>query len=227
LSVKVDVGDREPHRSMSPADAPQEPQPDPDASAERRRETVDRFVSFWGTMASSWGINRAMAKVHALLYCAGRPLNTDQIMERLDISRGSASMNLRALVDWGLAEKEKVEGSRKDHYRAETDVWRATARIIEERERREVRPVQEQLRTLADHLVPDGQSLADRPTADRALHRRIHAVVDLIEVFEEVSAALLPLVRRRDEELIRRLSALAASLSAVEEAPSDPPSTNS
>jgi DNA-binding transcriptional regulator GbsR (MarR family) len=194
--------------SSSPPDAPTD---DP-ASSPRTEAATDRFVEFWGEMASNWGINRTMARVYALLYCAARPLNTDDIMERLQISRGSANMNLRSLVDWDIVEKTTVEGSRKDHYVAETDVWQVTARIIEERERREVRPVKEQLQTVADTLVPDDAAPEDRPEADRQLHDRLQNLIELMEMFEAVSEALLPLVKNRNETLIRQLIAAAQAL---------------
>lgn len=188
------------------------PSEDDATPSPRHEEAVDRFVEFWGQMASDWGINRTMARVYALLYCAARPLNTDDIMERLQISRGSANMNLRSLVDWDIVEKTTVSGSRKDHYVAETDVWKVTARIIEERERREVRPVREQLKAVAEGLVPDGETLEDRPEADQKLHRRLRNLIELMEMFEGMSEALLPLVKNRNEELIRRLIAVVQSL---------------
>lgn len=163
-------------------------------------------------MASSWGINRTMAQVYALLYCAERPRTTDQIMERLQISRGSANMNLRALVDWDLAEKTAVPDSRKDHYVAEKDVWTVTARIIEKRERQEVRPVRERLQDVADHLVPEGEELDNRPEADQQLYDRLSQLVKLIDMFEHVTEALLPLVKTENEPLLRRLVQLAESL---------------
>ncbi|PSQ95174.1 MAG: hypothetical protein BRD55_11685 [Bacteroidetes bacterium SW_9_63_38] len=182
------------------------------APSARHREAVDRFVAFWGDMASSWGINRTMAQVYALLYCAERPRTTDQIMERLQISRGSANMNLRALVDWDLAEKTAVPDSRKDHYVAEKDVWTVTARIIEKRERQEVRPVRERLQDVADHLVPEGEELDNRPEADQQLYDRLSQLVKLIDMFEHVTEALLPLVKTENEPLLRRLVQLAESL---------------
>jgi DNA-binding transcriptional regulator GbsR (MarR family) len=178
----------------------------------RYDEAVDRFVAFWGDMATNWGINRSMARVYALLYCANRPLNTDDIMERLQISRGSANMNLRSLVDWAIVEKTTVPGSRKDHYVAETDVWKVTARIIEERERREIQPVKEHLQSVANDLVPDDASPEDCAEADRELYRRLHNLIELMEVFEGVSEALLPLVQNRNEDLVRRLIFVAQSL---------------
>jgi len=181
-------------------------------SQTRRERVVDEFVTFWGDMASSWGINRAMARVHALLYCAERPLNTDEVMERLQISRGSASMNLRALVDWKLVEKTTVSGSRKDHYEAEQDVWQITARIIKERERREVSPVREHLQSSAEDLVPDDIPFSACDEDDRALYQRLQNLIELMKITERLSEALLPLVKNQELDQIKRLVALAESL---------------
>jgi len=182
--------------------------PDPPAGS-RAREAVDRFVSLWGDMASTWGINRTMAKIHALLYCAERPLNTDQIMDRLGISRGNANMNLRSLVDWNLVTKVQRADSRKDYYEAEKDVWQITARIIEERQRREVHPVRSQLEECADLLVDEDETIEDRPEEEQVLHRRLSNLIELVKVLEGVSEALLPLVRDENVDQIEHLLELA------------------
>ena len=181
---------------------------------------MDRFVSLWGDMASTWGINRTMAKIHALLYCAERPLNTDQIMERLGVSRGNANMNLRSLVDWNLVAKTQRADSRKDYYEAEKDVWQITARIIEERQRREVHPVRSQLEDCADLLADEDESIEDRPETEQVLHRRLSRLIDLVKVFEGVSEALLPLVRNKSVHQIEQLLEVALRLKDAE--PTDP-----
>jgi len=196
-----------PKSSPSPTPSSNDLSPSP-----RHTEAVDRFVEFWGTMASNWGINRSMAQVYALLYCTEQPLNTDDIMDRLQISRGNANMNLRSLVEWDLVEKTSVSGSRKDHYVAEKDVWQITARIIEEREQREVRPVKARLQSLADHLIPEDETLDELTEADRRLYRRLQNLVELMEVFDGVSEALLPLVKSRNETLIRQLISFAKAM---------------
>jgi DNA-binding transcriptional regulator GbsR (MarR family) len=178
----------------------------------RHREAVDRFVAFWGEMASTWGINRTMAQIHALLYCTEAPLNTDDIMARLDISRGNANMNLRSLTDWNLVEKTRRPDSRKDYYVAEKDVWKITTRIIQERERRELHPVKDQLRECADLLAENDESLAERPEADRILHRRLGNLIELMEVFQGFSEALLPLVKKRNVSTIQHLINVVRSL---------------
>ena len=140
----------------------------------RHQSALDEFVRLWGEMASQWGINRTMALIHALLYASSDPLDTDAIMERLAISRGNANMNLRALLDWGLVRKTHQAGSRKDFYEAEQDVWRITTTIIEERQRREIAPVQRALSEVALDLRQAEDSTGDGGGvrgADRAARR--------------------------------------------------------
>ena len=101
------------------------------------------FIRRWGEMAASWGISRTMAEIHALLYMATEPLCTDDIMEQLAVSRGSASMNLRELVNWGLIRRTHRRGDRKEYFDAERDVWQMFETITRERRRREVEPILE------------------------------------------------------------------------------------
>src|SRR5262249_6996566 len=54
---------------------------------------------------------------------------------------GNASMNLRALVDWGLIQREHRLGDRKEYFVADTDVWHMFETIMRERRRREVEPI--------------------------------------------------------------------------------------
>ena len=131
--------------------------------SQRHQEALERFILFWGEMASNWGINRTMAQIHALLYAAEKSLDTDTIMQRLQISRGNANMNLHSLVNWNLVRKVHRPGSRKDYYVAEKDVWHITAQIIRERERREIGPVMQQLQECRDTLAgkPDTEDCHD------------------------------------------------------------------
>nr|WP_315032567.1 helix-turn-helix domain-containing protein [uncultured Chryseobacterium sp.] len=104
-------------------------------------EAKEKYIQTWGTFATNWGINRTMAQVHALLLASDKPLSTDEVMEQLEISRGNANMNLRALIDWGIVKKEFVKGDRKEYFVAEKDVWYLFKQITKERRKREIEPV--------------------------------------------------------------------------------------
>jgi len=104
-------------------------------------ESKNLLVRRWGEMGGYWGISRTMAEIHALLFVSTRPLCTDDIMAQLHVSRGNASMNLRALVDWGLIQRVHRFGDRKEYFAADTDVWHMFETIMRERRRREVEPI--------------------------------------------------------------------------------------
>src|SRR5215207_10820382 len=83
---------------------------------EKLRNSQDTFIRRWGEMGQTWGINRTMAEIHALLYITATPLCTDDVMERLHISRGNASMSLRALCDWGIIRRLHRRGERREYF---------------------------------------------------------------------------------------------------------------
>ena len=58
-----------------------------------------QFIQSWGVFGSSWGINRTMAQIHALLLVAPEAMNADEIMAELQISRGNVNMNIRELIN--------------------------------------------------------------------------------------------------------------------------------
>ncbi len=116
-------------------------------------EATEKFIQAWGTLGSSWGINRTMAQVHALLLIAPESLSAEDIMEKLSISRGNANMNIRALMDWGLVSKELKPGERKEFFSAEKDIWKVATQVMKERRKRELEPV---LKVLQDVSVVEG-----------------------------------------------------------------------
>src|SRR6201992_3073813 len=101
-------------------------------------EARSQFIASWGAFGTHWGINRTMAQIHALLLISPDPLNADEVMDQLNISRGNANMNLRELIDWGLVQKVIVPGERKEFFSAEKDIWKVARQIVKERKKREL-----------------------------------------------------------------------------------------
>lgn len=108
------------------------------------------FINQWGILATSWGINRTMAQIHALLLVASQPLSTDDVMEQLNISRGNANMNLRDLMNWQVVQKTLIAGDRKEYFTAEKDMWKVTTRIMYQRKKRELDPMLQALEKLSN-----------------------------------------------------------------------------
>ncbi len=95
-----------------------------------------------GAAAAASGIlSQQQARIFGLLYLAAHPLSLDEIADELSQSKSNVSLNMRVLVEWHLVRRRPVPGSRKDHYEAETDFFRAMQEIFERRFRWTVRQV--------------------------------------------------------------------------------------
>jgi DNA-binding transcriptional regulator GbsR (MarR family) len=152
-------------------------------------EARSRFVGLWGQMGSNWGIPRTMAEVHALLFITGRPLNADEIVEGLGISRGNASMTLRALVEWGIVHREHVPGDRKEYYAAEQDVWKLFRTVLRERKKREIDPLLDALHACRDLTAPTMARTtgAGTPEEIRSHNERLDTLIEFIQLVEIIS----------------------------------------
>ncbi len=122
----------------------------PPVTQQQLTAAQEQFVQAWGQMGPSWGVSRTMAEVHALLYITAAPLNTDDVMDKLRISRGNASMSLRALVEWGLIARIHQRGDRKEYFQADADAWSMARVVIRERLRREILPLLASLYDIRD-----------------------------------------------------------------------------
>ena len=175
-------------RSPASVAATSTPPPPPLSPAEQQlRVAQDLFIRRWGEMGATWGINRTMAEIHALLYIVALPLCTDDVMERLNISRGNASMSLRALCDWGIIRRLHKRGERREYFESLTDVWEIFSIIAAERKRREMDPVLETIKQCQRML--DEQSLgkaAARQEAVQLTRQRLAGMQEFMEVTNKI-----------------------------------------
>ncbi len=104
------------------------------------KPVAKRFVLHWGEMGSTWGVNRTVAQIHALLFIAGRPLNADDITETLGVARSNVSMSLKELSNWNLIRTVPLLGDRREHFETITDVWELFRTVVRERKQREFDP---------------------------------------------------------------------------------------
>ena len=104
-------------------------------------EAREELIQAWGNLGYSWGLNKTMAQIHALLMVSPRALSTEDIMSGLSISRGNANMNIRALLDWGIISRISVPGERKEYFKSEKDIWALARQVARERRKRELEPI--------------------------------------------------------------------------------------
>ena len=80
------------------------------------------IVSVAGLLFSRFSLSPIAGEVYALLYLSAAPVSLNDMVRELKISKGSASMNIRALEAWGAVRKVWVNSDRKDYYEADPDI---------------------------------------------------------------------------------------------------------
>jgi DNA-binding transcriptional regulator GbsR (MarR family) len=131
------------------------------------------FILHWGEMGTQWGVNRSVSQIHALLYLSDRALTADEIVDQLGLARSNVSTGLKELQGYGIVRRVHVEGDRRDHFVAESDLWEMLMRISAERKRREIDPTIALLAELSARLATD-------PTAPAHVRERITRMQEFI-----------------------------------------------
>ena len=119
----------------------------------------DSTVSGLGRLTGFFGFSDVMGRLYGTVLLSPEPMSLDDLASSLEISKGSVSMNMRALERWGMAKEVWVRGERKKYYAAESDLWQVIRNVLGSRESREVQ--------LALNVL--GQSIVKLKTAENEL----------------------------------------------------------
>ncbi|HET9625695.1 MAG TPA: MarR family transcriptional regulator [Kofleriaceae bacterium] len=134
-----------------------------------------------GALMEAWGFRRNMGRMWAVLYLEDHPLTAADLGERLGLSTGAVSMLLNELMQWEIIKKTWVVGERREHFEAETSIWKMVSRVFRERELRWVR-------TAHDAFASAG---AELEAGDDDRHRLIADRIAGLTQLAQVGAHLL------------------------------------
>ena len=76
------------------------------------------------------GLPKSVGEIYGLLYITPEPLPLDMLVERLKMSKGSASQGLKFLRNLGAVTPVYVAGDRRDHFEAQTELKQLVAGFI-------------------------------------------------------------------------------------------------
>ena len=150
---------------------------------------LERFVVQWGEMGETWGVNRSVAQIHALLYVSASPLTAEDIAERLSIARSNVSTSLRELVSWTLIRRVQVLGDRRDYFEAEADMFEMVRRIAVGRKAREIDPAIAVLKACVSEAADDTRVT---PAARKRLAEMLSFTQSVDKSFTEIMALPAP-----------------------------------
>ena len=145
-------------------------------------EVIHLFVEF----SRALGQPRSVAEIYGLLFISHRPLPMDELIKRLELSKGSASQGLRYLLDLGAVRTVYVAGERRTHYEAVAELRNLAGRFMRQQ--------------ILTHFQDSGARLARIAVEAQKLsdEERKHAVarVKMLRSWEKNAKRVLPLVLR-------------------------------
>jgi DNA-binding transcriptional regulator GbsR (MarR family) len=118
-------------------------------------ETIHLFVQFSRALAQP----RSVAEIYGLLFVSCAPLTLDDLVARLNLSKGSGSQGLKYLQDLGAVRTVYVAGERRTHYEAVTELRRLAGRFLNQ----QVLTHFEDSDTRLDRIAAAAQQLSGEP----------------------------------------------------------------
>ncbi len=156
------------------------------------KPVAKRFILHWGEMGSTWGVNRTVSQIHALLFIAGRPMHAEEISETLGVARSNVSNSLKELQNWRLIQVVHLMSDRRDHFQTTTDVWGLFRTVVSERKQREFDPT---INVLRDCLASPNLKLEDAGAQQR--------IRETLQLMETLSSWADEMLRLSPETLVK------------------------
>lgn len=97
------------------------------------REFERELVEIFAELADIFGNPPSIGAIYGLLFVAEAPLSMEEVVERLTISKGSASQGLRQLEELGAIIRSKEAGDRYQRYSAHLELKPLLAGFLKKR----------------------------------------------------------------------------------------------
>ena len=142
---------------------------------------MERFIDTIGQMGAGLGLSKVASQLYALLFISTSPISLDDMVERLGVSKGNISLNIRALEKWGAVRKVWVKGeNRKDYYVAELDTFKIVAEQLKTGLTRRIDEVMEAIKKVEETMRHRAKGLnGEEKKRAREYLERIEKVKDM------------------------------------------------
>ncbi|MDT8390555.1 MAG: hypothetical protein RRC34_08625 [Lentisphaeria bacterium] len=145
---------------------------------------IQTLIDNAGATTQSLGMGRVIGKIFAYLYFSESPRCMADMQRDLNISKGSASMNIRQLQDWSAVKKIDRPEQRKDFYVASDAFGRILKNAVADLVSAKMAAYRDILQEVQDELasVPDSLDekifLAERLARLDKFHDRVATTWD-------------------------------------------------
>jgi DNA-binding transcriptional regulator GbsR (MarR family) len=139
-----------------------------------------------------------MGKMYGALLLNPQPMSLDDLMNHLDISKASVSMNMRTLENMGIVREVWVRGDRRKYYEAEPDFWKILTNVLSGRELREINQALTVLDTNVDSLRKTGPTMS---ADDQALAQFYVERLDQVRGFFKFAKLVVTSILERNSSI--------------------------
>ncbi|BCU76888.1 hypothetical protein [Luteolibacter sp. LG18] len=147
------------------------------------RLVVDVFVDGVKVL----GLPRSIGEIYGLLFISPAPLALDDLVERLGISKGSASQGLRALKGLGAVREVELNGGRRTYFEPAVELKRLVGGFIREQVRPHIDSGKQKIGKLAEAAALE---------VDPARREFLEERVERLENWLKRGGMVLPLIQK-------------------------------
>ncbi len=167
-----------PARSRAPR--PSSPTPPTPSLVPLEVEIIDFFVQ----ISRALGQPKSVAEIYGLLFVSAAPLSMEDLIARLNLSKGSTSQGLRFLRNAGAVRIVYVPGQRAVRYEAVAELRNLATRFL----RDQILPRLDDGLVRLEHATALVKNL---PAAERT---RVHARMTMLRSWEKKTRRVLPVI---------------------------------
>lgn len=84
---------------------------------------LEKVLDKFGLYFDGVGLSKTYGRMFGFFVTASKPTSMGQLVEKLQISKSTASVELRRLLTLGVIEKVLIPEERADFYQLKTDIW--------------------------------------------------------------------------------------------------------
>lgn len=107
-----------------------------------------KVVDFFCDGIKLLGLPKSIGEIYGILFVSSEPLALDDLVEKLGISKGSASQGLRMLKSLGAVRESEVIAGRKSYYEPDVELKQLVGGFIKEQVRPHLASGEEKLEGL-------------------------------------------------------------------------------
>jgi DNA-binding transcriptional regulator GbsR (MarR family) len=158
------------------------------AKSQSLNEFEQGVIDIFVRLADMLSVPRSIAEIYGLLFASARPLSFQDIVDRLGISKGSASQGLRVLRATGAAKLVYVPADRRDYFVPETELRALLSGFLREK----IQPHLEGGAVRVEALRKMAPVCAKEPTEAAVLRER----VEKLTAWHKRGKSIVPIITK-------------------------------